>query len=94
MMAGLLREHFGSDIEFDLPDGGLAVWVRFKDGIDVDEFARLARAQGVQLLPGSAFATTSAHVPGARLGFASLDPAELRNATHRLRVAFGKLQAS
>jgi GntR family transcriptional regulator/MocR family aminotransferase len=33
MMAGLLREHFGSDIEFDLPDGGLAVWVRFKDGV-------------------------------------------------------------
>jgi GntR family transcriptional regulator/MocR family aminotransferase len=94
LMAELLRENFGSDIEFDLPDGGLAVWVRFKGNIDVDEFARLARAQGVQLLPGSAFATASAHVQGARLGFASLDPAELRNATHRLRVAFGKLQAS
>jgi len=47
------------------------------------------RAEGVQLLPGSAFATASARVQGARLGFASLDPAELRKATHRLRVAFG-----
>ncbi len=92
LIAELLTELFGSAIEFNMPDGGLAVWVRFQDDVDVDKLARLAPAEAVQLLPGSAFATTGARVQGVRLGFASLDPTELRKATHRLRLAFGRLR--
>jgi GntR family transcriptional regulator/MocR family aminotransferase len=92
LIAELLGELFESTIQFDMPNGGLAVWVRFQHGVDVEKLARLALAEGVAVLPGSAFATGSAGVQGARLGFASLDPTELRQATHRLRVAFGKLR--
>jgi GntR family transcriptional regulator/MocR family aminotransferase len=92
LIAELLTHLFGAAIEFNMPDGGLAVWVRFQNDVDVDKLARLALAEGVSILPGSAFATGSARVQGARLGFASLDPTELRKATQRLRVAFDKLR--
>jgi GntR family transcriptional regulator/MocR family aminotransferase len=92
LIAELLTELFGSAIEFNLPDGGLAVWIRFQDSVDVEKLAQLALAEGVQLLPGSAFATVNTAVQGARLGFASLDPTQLRRAMHRLRVAFNKLR--
>jgi GntR family transcriptional regulator/MocR family aminotransferase len=92
LIAELLTNLFGAEIEFNMPDGGLAVWVRFQDSVDVDKLARLALAEGVSILPGSAFATGSARVQGARLGFASLDPTELRKAMQRLRVAFDKLR--
>jgi GntR family transcriptional regulator / MocR family aminotransferase len=91
LIARLLQEDFGPVIDFSLPDGGLAVWVRFAQGIDVDALARLARAEGVQLMPGSAFSVTDSRVQGARLGFASLDTAELRRAMRRLRTAFDRL---
>lgn len=94
LIAELLKEHFGSDVEFDLPDGGLAVWARFKS-VDLEQLARLARAERVQILPGSAFDTTGGHhslIQGVRLGFASLAPAELRSATHRLHAALTKLR--
>ncbi|MEJ1962851.1 MAG: PLP-dependent aminotransferase family protein [Gammaproteobacteria bacterium] len=91
-IAKLLEEHFGSAIDFDLPDGGLAVWVRFQGAVDVDRLLQLARVEGVQFLPGSAFAITGGRVQGARLGFASLDPGELRKATQRLSTALGKMR--
>jgi GntR family transcriptional regulator/MocR family aminotransferase len=91
LIADLLTQLFGAAIEFDMPDGGLAVWVRFQEDVDVEKLARLAIAEGVTLMPGSAFATSGARVQGARLGFASLDPSELRKAMQRLRAAFGKL---
>jgi GntR family transcriptional regulator/MocR family aminotransferase len=88
LMARLLVEHFGESIAFDLPDGGLAVWVRFPERLDMQKLVGLASAEGVQFLPGSAFAGTSVRVQAARLGFASLDPAQLRRGIERLRLAF------
>jgi GntR family transcriptional regulator/MocR family aminotransferase len=90
-LASVLREELSGRLDFDLPDGGLAVWVRFDDTIDLARLAGLARAERLHFLPGSAFALTPRRVQGARLGFASLDPGELRRATLRLRTAISKL---
>jgi len=92
LLAQLLRTELGSQVEFDLPDGGLAVWVRFQPGVDLARLADLARAERLHLLPGAAFAIGTQRVQGARLGFASLDAGELRRATQRLRAALARLR--
>jgi GntR family transcriptional regulator/MocR family aminotransferase len=92
LIAQLLRDQFGGLLEFELPDGGLAVWVRFGADIDLARLAELARHERVHFLPGSAFSITAQRVAGARLGFASLDAGELRRATQRLRAALAKLR--
>ncbi len=92
LLAQLLREELDGHLEFDLPDGGLAVWVRFTPAVDAARLIEAARRERLQLLPGSAFSLSGAAVQGARLGFASLDETELRRAVQRLRAAFGKLR--
>ncbi len=86
-MATLLEERFCGRIAFTLPNGGLAVWVKFTDPIDIDQLARAARAKGVKILPGSAFTVSGRPIRATRLGFASMNVAELDSATRRLRQA-------
>jgi GntR family transcriptional regulator/MocR family aminotransferase len=92
LLAQLLRDELSDQIEFDLPQGGLAVWVRFRAGVDLLRLAELARGVRLQLLPGAAFSLTAKTVQGARLGFASLDPDELRRAVQRLGAALAKMR--
>jgi GntR family transcriptional regulator/MocR family aminotransferase len=82
--AELLTERFRSMIEFDLPDGGLAVWVRFTKPMDFEKLLPAARAKGVQLLPGTSFVTSGKRIEATRLGFASMNAAEVDLATRRL----------
>ncbi len=84
--AELLTSLFGARIAFAVPDGGLAFWVHF-NGTDLDRLAEAAARHGVVILPASAFVTTSRQVEAARLGFASMDLAEIERATGRLRAA-------
>src|SRR5258708_19771706 len=54
-MAGALRKHFPADARFDVPDGGLSMWVSLPHDCNTDDLLRLAVERGVQFLPGSAF---------------------------------------
>ena len=92
LLAQLLRDELSGWIDFDLPHGGLAVWVRFRGGVDPVRLAELARGQRLQLFPGNAFAIGAKRVQGARLGFASLDPDELRMAVQRLGAALAAMR--
>lgn len=87
LMAQLLAERFEDRIEFALPDGGLAIWALFTGKIDMDEMTVAARAKGVQILPAAAFTISGKPIRATRLGFASLNEAELDLATRRLRQA-------
>ncbi len=92
LMGQLLADTFDGRVDFDLPAGGLAVWLRFDAAVDLMRFAELAQVERVRFQPGSAFATDGRAVQGARLGFASLDDAELRRGMQRLGAAFAKLR--
>jgi GntR family transcriptional regulator/MocR family aminotransferase len=88
-LAGRLQAAFGERIGFMMPQGGLALWVNFAAGVDVAALAQAARGHGLAFTAGQAFATNGALVRGARLGFGSLDEAELAEAVERLRRAVG-----
>jgi GntR family transcriptional regulator/MocR family aminotransferase len=86
--AKLLTKHFNSDIEFSLPDGGLAFWLRFARTVDVDAMTRAARRIGIDLLPGSHFSNSGVAIQAARLGFARMTTDEIQVATRKLKEAF------
>jgi GntR family transcriptional regulator/MocR family aminotransferase len=93
-LAEALRAQLGEAAEFSLPQGGLAIWVRFAAGLDPVAIAAAAQALGVGFTPGAAF-FSGGHAPtnGARLGFASMNEAELVEAVGRLGAAIRRTAA-
>ena len=81
-----LRRRFGSKLEFRVPNGGMALWVK-APGTDADEWAVRARAKGVLMVPGRAFAFDGRSRPFLRIGYASLAESELETAIKRLATA-------
>jgi GntR family transcriptional regulator/MocR family aminotransferase len=67
----------GERVAFAVPEGGLAVWVRFAAGTDMAALEAGAIRARLTLLPGRLFAFDGGVVSAARLGFASLDGLEM-----------------
>ena len=87
VLANALRRTFGDSLMFDLPAGGIALWVRTEDRIDVDRWAAEAQKRGAVITTARTFAVSGRSRPFARLGFAALDRAELVEGVRRLRLA-------
>lgn len=81
--ADSLRTRFGEAVEFDLPDGGLAFWLRFP-GIDLDVAEVRAREAGLRLASSRSFMACDDAPRGLRAGFASLNPTEAQYAVDAL----------
>ncbi|HCT03861.1 MAG TPA: PLP-dependent aminotransferase family protein [Pseudomonas sp.] len=82
-----LREAFGEQISVQEPEGGLALWVKFVDSIDVDRLCEKALALDLVVRSGRLFSPFGQRENALRLGFASLDQAEIRTAIQRLALA-------
>ncbi|QJI38277.1 MocR-like pyridoxine biosynthesis transcription factor PdxR [Pseudomonas sp. ADAK13] len=82
-----LLEAFGEQISVQEPEGGLALWVRFADSIDVDQLAEKALELDLVVRGGRLFSPFDHPENALRLGFASLNQEEIRIATQRLAQA-------
>ncbi len=82
-----LRREAGEAVSIDPPAGGLALWVRVRDGVDVDAWAARALARGVAFLPGRQFAFDGAPMQGFRIGFSSFAEPMLDEVAARLGAA-------
>lgn len=86
-LAGLLEI---SEIEAGLQTVG---WLR--EGIDGESAFRAAAARGVEVFPLSRYSQGKVAREGLQLGFAAIDPREIRRGVHELAVALkGQLKAS
>ncbi len=90
LAASLLAE-LGAAVEFSLPPGGLALWVNFAPRIDLAALAAAGLRHHVGLTPGQAFASNGEKIQGARLGFGSMNEAELGEAVRRLKRAMAEI---
>ncbi|MDE0349447.1 MAG: PLP-dependent aminotransferase family protein [Gammaproteobacteria bacterium] len=61
------------------PAGGLFVWVRFPDDVDLDRLARLAAERGVHYAPGANFHIHGTRIPYLRLAFGHVPDADIRD---------------
>jgi GntR family transcriptional regulator/MocR family aminotransferase len=82
-----LRKTVGSALSFTVPAGGIGLWVRAADGIDIDAWAARARNLGAVIATAASFAHDRKVRPFARLGFASLDRQEILEGVRRLAAA-------
>jgi DNA-binding transcriptional MocR family regulator len=81
IVASILRERL-PQWRFDLPSGGLFLWVTLPEG-DARELAQVAMRHGLVLLPGSNMSPEQRHIGVLRIPFL-LDEAELREGMERL----------
>jgi len=86
-LAAALERHLGSVATFDLPAGGMSLWVRVDPSVDLEAWVDRARREGVELYTGRRFDFHGRPRPNLRLGFSSLDEGELEEAVRRLARA-------
>jgi 2-aminoadipate transaminase len=67
-----LAEQFGTAAEFEDPKGGIFLWVKLPDAVDIRKLAQAALAAGVAINPGPEWSTDGAYSRSRmRLCFAS-----------------------
>jgi GntR family transcriptional regulator/MocR family aminotransferase len=82
-----LRSRLGTRVTFDVPAGGIALWLKAAKGLDVEQWASRAKDRGAIMVTGAAFALDGRPQPFVRLGFAALNRTELDEGVRRLAAA-------
>jgi 2-aminoadipate transaminase len=68
-----LDEQFGTSAEFEVPKGGIFLWVKLPDHVDTMKLYEAALASGVAINPGPEWSTDKAHA-GSRLRLCFASP--------------------
>lgn len=76
----------GDWIDYRVPDGGLAFWLRFRDPAMLDRIEAGATDRGLSFADSHSYAVDETAERGLRLGFASMDEAEAREVLMTLRA--------
>jgi GntR family transcriptional regulator / MocR family aminotransferase len=84
LLVELLKRQAGGMLTFNVPAGGIALWVRVSDTVDVERWHARARSRGITFQTARSFTFDRRPRPFARLGFATLDDDELCEAVGRL----------
>lgn len=70
-VASLLQTHLHKWLSFELPVGGLALWVVCQADVDMETLQAAGERKGVRFLPASHFSLKNKPYPALRLGFGS-----------------------
>ncbi|HQC29832.1 MAG TPA: PLP-dependent aminotransferase family protein [Methylotenera sp.] len=87
VLTQLLQNELGQYVSFDSPNGGLAIWLRLNEGIDVNALVKKALHEKVRILPAPMFSESPINIHAIRLGFGSLNTDELTTGIQRLKRA-------
>lgn len=89
----LLKEKLGDLVTFQVPEGGLAVWVTFDESINLPELRGAALEKGL-LISKSVFSDAEGNKLNAiRMGFASLNEKEIEEAMILLKSSVDQILA-
>ena len=86
-MVSALRRHLPPEVRFDVPAGGMFLWLRFPPGTDTRRLLELALEEGVAFVPGEPFFAADGY-PAARLTFASVPEEAIEEGVRRLSRAY------
>lgn len=86
---GVLTEavsaNFGTAAEFDIPDGGIFLWIKLPDSVDTLKLFQAASKEGVSLNPGAEWSVDPAHGKSRlRLCFANPTEQTIRDGVAKL----------
>lgn len=81
-----LRSRWSERIHFELPQGGLCLWVEWRQPIDTLALYTLAQSQGVAITPGPLFSVSGDFRQALRLSFAQACSLRHQSALDSLQV--------
>src|SRR5690606_5004823 len=87
MVAALRREMHGLDVEFNVPAGGMFLWLRLPEGIDTTALLARAVERHVAFVPGAPFYAGEPDVRTLRLSFVTATPEQIATAVAALAEA-------
>ncbi len=88
-MLSALSRHMPGDVHWDVPLGGMFLWLRLPEGADATALLPLALQRQVAYVPGTAFyATAPAPRNTLRLSYATATPQQIDTAIARLGELF------
>jgi len=90
-LAAALRRHLGGAVDFQVPGGGMAWWVRAGEGIEVAAWAQTSEREGVLFCDSRQYDFFHREQPFLRLGFTYHDESELEEAVRRMARALVKV---
>lgn len=85
LLISLIQQQLSEHTNFDAPNGGLAIWLRLNDEIEINRLVENALNAQVRILPGTLFSANNLTVNAIRLGFGSLNTEELSAGIARLK---------
>ncbi|PWU00652.1 MAG: PLP-dependent aminotransferase family protein [Bacteroidetes bacterium] len=88
LMATLLEKEFGNKIQFRVPPGGMAIWVRFNSKYPLAAIAKRASSKSLFMSDGKFYNTGQEDYNSLRMGFASLNEKEIREVVDILKTSF------
>ena len=89
VLASALRESFGPSVDFEMPRGGMYLWVRLPAGVDSRALAMPALREGVAFNPGPDWSADPDAAAGyIRLCFALPSENEIREGVEKLAEIF------
>lgn len=86
MLAALKEEMDGLGVQFNVPEGGMFIWVRLPEGLDAVELLPRAVERNVTYVPGAAFFVESGDPRRLRLSFVSVSEDQIKVAIRELAV--------
>jgi GntR family transcriptional regulator/MocR family aminotransferase len=92
LLCELLQTHLGEAVSFRVPRGGMAVWTVFNQPLHLPTLAAAAARQGLLLGNGSLYNTGTRDYNATRLGFASLNEAEMQQAVGLLAAVVRRMR--
>jgi 2-aminoadipate transaminase len=87
-MANALKKCFKGEIEFQIPQGGMFLWVKFQDEIDTMELFNFTIKDGVAFVPGVVFFSSAKSSQYARFNFTNATHKEIESGIKRLKKGY------
>ena len=90
-MRDAIAAHLAERVAFNLPQGGMFMWGRLRDGASTRTLLPFAIERGVTFVPGDIYYADRADGASMRLSFATPSPAQIREGVARIGQALARM---
>ncbi|MCG8574861.1 MAG: PLP-dependent aminotransferase family protein [Flavobacteriales bacterium] len=92
LFCSLFKEELGNYLDFEIPMGGMAIWVKLNTKYSWKEVARVAKKQHLEIGDWSRYDGAKQGHNSIRIGFASYNEEEVQELVRRLKRTFEDLE--
>ncbi|MFN9772660.1 MAG: PLP-dependent aminotransferase family protein [Burkholderiales bacterium] len=91
-MRDAIAGHLADRVEFNIPQGGMFMWGRLRDGASTRELLPFAIERKATFVPGDIYYAERADPSSMRLSFATPSPAQIREGVERIGAAIERMR--